>query len=177
MKSSDVWKLLQELDKVGIPVWVDGGWAVDALLGKQSRPHDDLDIVVEGTNLSRLCKHLRDQGYDDIMRDDTSEWNFLLGDDRGRQIDIHVISFFDAAGHGIYGPIEKGVTYPAGSLTGKGEIDGYSVNCISPDQLVKFHTGYKLREKDFKDVLALCKPFNIVLPIEYCCPAPDGKPI
>jgi lincosamide nucleotidyltransferase A/C/D/E len=173
MRSSEVRNLCEELDRLEIPIWVDGGWAVDALLGKQTRPHDDLDIVIEHRHLSRLCQHLRDNGYTDVPRDDTRAWNFVLGDNEGRQIDIHVISFFDEAGNGIYGPIENGETYPAGSLTGKGIVDGYTVNCISPDQLVKFHTGYKPREKDYKDVFALCERFDIERPIEY---QPDLRP-
>ena len=96
----------------------------------------------------------------------------VLGDDQGRQIDIHVVGFFDAAGNGIYGPIENGETYPAGSLSGRGTIDGYAVNCVTPEQLVKFHTGYNLREKDFNDVLALCERFGIERPKEYQCTSP-----
>jgi lincosamide nucleotidyltransferase A/C/D/E len=171
MRSSDVRNLCQELDGLEIPIWVDGGWAVDALLGEQSRPHNDLDIVIEEKDLSRLYQYLRGKGYIDVPRDDTCAWNFVLGDDQGRQIDIHVVSF-DAVGNGTYGPVENGVTYPAGSLTGRGIIDGYAVNCTSPNQLVKFHTGYKLREKDFKDVLALCDRFGIERPKEYQRPSP-----
>jgi hypothetical protein len=112
MRFSDVRNLCQELDCLGIPIWVDGGWAVDALLGKQTRSHDDLDIVVEQQHLPRLCEHLRGEGYADVARDDTTPWNFVLGDDQGRQVDIHVISFFDDAGNGIYGPVENGVSFP-----------------------------------------------------------------
>ena len=101
---------------------------MDALLGEQSRPHNDLDIVIEEKDLSRLYQYLRGKGYIDVPRDDTCAWNFVLGDDQVRQIDIHVVSFFDAVGNGIYGPVENGVTYPAGSLTGRGIIDGYAVN-------------------------------------------------
>jgi lincosamide nucleotidyltransferase A/C/D/E len=32
-----------------IEFYVDGGWGVDALLGKQTRPHADLDIAIQGT--------------------------------------------------------------------------------------------------------------------------------
>jgi len=167
MRLSDVRQLCQELDSLGIPIWVDGGWAVDALLGKQTRPHNDLDIVIQQKDLSRLCQYLRGNGYTDVPSDDASAWNFVFGDNRGRQIDIHVISFFDGAGNGIYGPIENGVTFPAGSLTGKGTIEGYGVNCISADQLVKFHTGYKLDRNDFLDVRALCEKFDIEMPDEH----------
>jgi lincosamide nucleotidyltransferase A/C/D/E len=167
MRSLDVRNLCQELDRLKIPVWVDGGWAVDALLGKQTRPHDDLDIVIEQKHLSRLCQYLRTNGYTDVPRDDTCAWNFVLGDNQGRQIDIHVISFLDDAGNGIYGPIENGVTFPAGSLTWKGTIEGYAVNCISPEQLVKFHTGYKLDRNDFLDVRAICGKFDMEMPEEH----------
>jgi lincosamide nucleotidyltransferase A/C/D/E len=167
MRSPDVRNLCQQLDSLGIPVWVDGGWAVDALLGKQTRPHDDLDIVVEQQHLPRLCEHLTRKGYADVARDDTSPWNFVLGDDQGRRIDIHVISFFDDAGNGIYGPVENGVSFPIGSLTGKGMVDGYAVNCIAPEHLVKFHTGYELDKNDFLDVRALCEKFDIEMPDEY----------
>jgi lincosamide nucleotidyltransferase A/C/D/E len=52
----------------GIRVWLDGGWAVDASLGSQTRPHSDLDIVIEERHVERL-------GYDDT----------------GRKVDFHVI--------------------------------------------------------------------------------------
>ena len=77
-----------------------------------------------------------------------------------------MISFFDDAGDGIYGPVEAGMTYPVGSLSGKGTIDGYAVNCVAPQQLVKFHLGYKLHRNDFLDVRALCEKFNIEMPDE-----------
>ena len=58
MKSSDVVGLYTELDKVGIKIWVDGGWGVDALLGKHSRSHKDLDIAINNKNVSGLLKFL-----------------------------------------------------------------------------------------------------------------------
>jgi len=33
--------------------------------------------------------------------------------------------------------------------------------------MVKFHSGYQLKEKDFRDVSALCKKFGIDLPAPY----------
>ena len=74
---------------------------------------------------------------------------------------------FDDKRNGLYGPIEKGVMYPAASLTGKGTINGQPVKCISAEHMVKFHTGYALDENDFKDVTALCERFGIEYPSEY----------
>jgi hypothetical protein len=33
--------------------------------------------------------------------------------------------------------------------------------------MIKFHNGYTLTEKDYKDVSALCEKYGIELPHEY----------
>jgi lincosamide nucleotidyltransferase A/C/D/E len=98
-----------------------------------------------------------------VVRDDTSAYNFVLGDNHGHFVDVHAI-IFDDDGNGLYGLVKKGVAYPAASLTGTGKITGRTVRCISAEYMVKFHSGYKLQDKDFKDVSALCKKFGIDLP-------------
>ena len=35
------------LNDLGVELWIDGGWSVDALLGQQTRPHKDLDIAIQ----------------------------------------------------------------------------------------------------------------------------------
>lgn len=166
MTSTDVIDLYSKLDKLGIKTWIDGGWGVDALLGEQTRPHADLDIVIQQKDLQKAVNLLLDRGYRNVERDDTRPWNFVLGDDKGHEIDFHVI-VFDDKGNGIYGPAEIEFMYPAGSLLGNGGINGHSVRCTSPEYLVQFHTGYKLQEKDFRDVSALCQKFGIDYPEEY----------
>lgn len=47
MNGSDVMEVLDRLRSAGVRFWVDGGWGVDALLGEQTREHEDLDLVVE----------------------------------------------------------------------------------------------------------------------------------
>lgn len=166
MEAKDVIELYKKLEEKGIDVWLDGGWGVDALLGKKTRPHEDVDIVIQEKHVPILRKLLEAQGYQDVERDDTSAWNFVLGDSKGHLVDVHAFTF-DAEGNGIYGPVERGVTYPALSLTGSGKVNGQSVKCISAQQIVKFHTGYKPDENDIKDVTALCERFKIELPKEY----------
>jgi hypothetical protein len=43
MTASDVEGFLDLTAVLGVRVWLDGGWAVDACLGEQSRRHEDLD--------------------------------------------------------------------------------------------------------------------------------------
>ena len=161
--SVDVIDFYRTVTQLGIEVWIDGGWGVDALLGLQTRSHKDLDIAIEQKHVAALRQYLCIEGYRDIKLEIARAWNFVLGDENGREIDVHVI-VLDDKGNGIYGPPEKGEIYPAASLTGTGNIDGQAVRCISPEWTVKFHSGYDLREKDFRDVSALCKKFGIELP-------------
>ena len=46
MKAQDVIEFLELCEKNGIEIIIDGGWGVDALLGKQTRIHADLDIAL-----------------------------------------------------------------------------------------------------------------------------------
>jgi hypothetical protein len=45
MSEADVLWVLDVLEDAGITVFLDGGWAVDALLQRQTREHVDLDVV------------------------------------------------------------------------------------------------------------------------------------
>jgi lincosamide nucleotidyltransferase A/C/D/E len=91
---------------------------------------------------------------------------FCLGDDFGHEIDVHAVAF-DVEGNGLYGPLQSGVMYPADSLTGTGTMGGYKLRSISPEWMVKFHSGYEFQEKDFKDVSALGTRFEIAFPEGY----------
>src|SRR5712675_1974050 len=58
MNSADVIHLYTTLEKLGVEVWIDGEGGVDALLGKQTRPHQDLDIAIEQKDVLRLRQFL-----------------------------------------------------------------------------------------------------------------------
>ena len=161
MTAADAVDLVQFLTKHGIPVHVDGGWAVDALLGEQTRPHGDLDIAMPHKDVPTLRALMASRGYAEIARDDSWACNFVLADGAGRELDVHTYTF-DEQGNCIFG-----LPYPVDSLTGTGTIDGHPVDCISPEWLVRFHMGYELDENDYRDVSALCKRFGIALPDEY----------
>lgn len=154
-------QLLRLLERNGLDIYVDGGWGVDALLGEQTRLHHDLDIALPHEDVPKLREILVARGYKDVERPDTRDCNFVLGDDEGHEVDVHSYTF-DASGTLIFG-----VEYPYDSLTGTGSIGGYPVQCISPEWMVRFHSGYALDEDDYHDVSALCERFGIPLPAEY----------
>jgi len=113
MTAADVLSVLTAMDAHGIRIWLDGGWAVDACLGAQTRLHADLDIVIEHRHLAAAVAVLRARGFAPVPRPDTREWNFVLGDHAGHQVDFHVV-VLDEHGRGIYGPA-GGFHYRAGA--------------------------------------------------------------
>ncbi len=161
MTCSDMLEFLELTRTHGIEIWIDGGWSVDALLEHQTRVHSDLDIALDHKDVLKLRALLEAKGFKDVPRDDTRDCNFVLGDDFGHQIDFHSF-IFDAEDKIIFG-----VPYPRESLAGAGVIAGVQVNCISPEWLVKFHTGYEVDIDDYHDVLALCERFDLQLPLEF----------
>lgn len=165
MKPEDVIEIYELLTSNGIDVWLDGGWGIDALLGEQTRLHEDVDIIVQEKDLPKLRELLTAQGYKDVERDDTSAWNFVLSDSKGHLIDIHAFTY-DNEGNGLYG--NHGLTFPAPSFKGTGKIKDKAVKCISAEQIVEFVSPwlYKRREKNINDISALCKKFNIPYPPE-----------
>jgi lincosamide nucleotidyltransferase A/C/D/E len=166
MTADDVLSVLMVMEARGVRVWLDGGWAVDACLGAQTRRHGDLDIVIEHRHVTVAVAVLRERGFAPVARPDTREWNFVLGDHAGHQVDFHVV-VLDEHGRGIYGPAADGQHYPAESLMGKGTVKGRVVSCISPEWLVRFHTGYPVDETDWADVSALCERFGLAVPSDY----------
>jgi len=161
MEAKDVIDLLDFLEQSELEIYVDGGWAVDALLREQTRRHDDLDIVVPHRQVPLLRRLMEELGFHERPQADSWECNFVLIDAVGRRLDVHSYTL-DAAGNNV-----SGVAYIGDQLTGTGVIGGRPVRCIDPAWLVKFHTGYEVDKTDHHDVRRLCERFGLPIPADY----------
>jgi lincosamide nucleotidyltransferase A/C/D/E len=161
MPAEKVIEIIQLFNSHRIEAIIDGGWAVDALLGEQTRPHLDLDLAVFHKDVPLIRSLLEERGYQEVPQDDSWECNFVYGNDRGYLIDIHSCTF-DEEKKKIFG-----VEYHWDSLQGEGVILGHRVRCIPPDWLVDFHSGYDLDHNDYHDVRLLCEKFDLPLPDEF----------
>jgi lincosamide nucleotidyltransferase A/C/D/E len=99
MDAARVLDLLGHLDAVRIPVWLDRGWAIDALLDEQMRPHDDLDLVAWLEDAARICEALAECGY--RLGAGEPPLSFELVGQDGHQVDVHPVSF-RPNGDGVY---------------------------------------------------------------------------
>jgi lincosamide nucleotidyltransferase A/C/D/E len=166
MTAEDTLAIYNLLEGKGIKIWLDGGWAVDAQLGVQTRRHNDIDIAIEISDVTKFRQIMAEHGYKHVPRDGDKPENFVLGDDQGHEIDTHIF-VWDEHGNGIYGPAENNDMWPAASLKSFGSINGQPVRATSPECLVKFHTGYEVDADDWHDVRLLCEKFSLEIPSDY----------
>ncbi len=155
--------LLQLFEGAGIEVWLDGGWAVDAVLGAQTRPHKDVDIILRVSDLRKLRKLLGSRGFE--IQQGGTESNFVLADRSGLEVDVHAI-VFDREGNGVY-RMENGSDwiFPAAGFSGRGVVQGIGFRCLSPETQVLCHAhGYIPAEKDLLDMELLQARFGVELP-------------
>ena len=157
--------MLDALVAAGVAVWVDGGWGVDALLGEQTRPHADLDVVLDIEQLADAQAALAPLGF--RLTEDELPTRCVLQDDRGRQLDVHPVRF-DANGSGWQAqPDAPDFEYTAAGLAGQGIIGGRPVRCLSAELQLTTHQAYEPDNNDRHDVRLLCARFGLELPAGY----------
>ncbi|MFN8619890.1 MAG: hypothetical protein U0869_24150 [Chloroflexota bacterium] len=61
--ASRVLEVVRACEAAGVPVSVSGGWGLDALVGRQTREHHDLDLVVEGPSIAAVADALDGEGF------------------------------------------------------------------------------------------------------------------
>jgi lincosamide nucleotidyltransferase A/C/D/E len=161
--AADVLDVLRLLDAAGVGCWLDGGWGVDALLGRQTRDHDDLDVVLDREQLGAAQEALRGFAHDPAVEPGPPA-RLVLVDDRNRQVDLHPVGF-DARGNG-WQALGEGAwgMYPAAGLTGSGTVAGHPVRCVTAELQLWHHLGYPWDEQDWRDMTALAERFGLELP-------------
>ena len=54
MDAATVVRILTALRTARVDTWLDGGWAIDALVGHETRHHLDLDLVIARDDLPQV---------------------------------------------------------------------------------------------------------------------------
>jgi lincosamide nucleotidyltransferase A/C/D/E len=152
MEAIDVVRLLRQISARGVWACVAGGWAVDALLGRQTRHHDDLDLAINADVLNGLVDLLAELGL--VTRVDWLPVRIELEDSFGRRVDLHPLRFAEdgSAVQASLGSTE--FYYPSNAFT-TGRIADQTVDCLTALQQLAFREGYTWRSEDHHDVALL----------------------
>ena len=75
-----------------IAIWLDGGWGVDALLGEETRVHNDIDLFVEKSNSKKFLEIIKEKGFSEVIEAYTTTDHTVWKDAKGRIIDLHILN-------------------------------------------------------------------------------------
>lgn len=141
--------VLDLLEALNIKYWVDGGWGVDILTGKQNREHRDIDIDFDGKLGEILLDTLKNKGYKI-----TTDWRpsrIELHHPELGYLDIHPL-ILNEDGSAKQAAPDGGWYEFESKWFSSAVFEGRVIPCISAETQKLFHSGYELRDVDYIDL-------------------------
>jgi lincosamide nucleotidyltransferase A/C/D/E len=91
--------IVDAMHAAGLRCWVVGGWGVDALVGRATRTHRDVDLAVEHQDMEKATQVLLGLGYREWYRVDPdvpllTQIVFTDHPVAGRAVDLHPLGCF-----------------------------------------------------------------------------------
>jgi lincosamide nucleotidyltransferase A/C/D/E len=170
----DVIEILAALESGHVQAWVAGGWGVDALLGEQTRGHEDLDLVFDATDERGARAALEELGFRRIEEEHELVPHALMPnrivmrDGPGRTVDLHGVDLrtwprgwlerLAHEGRAPAAPVDPEDRFARGSL------DGRPVPCLSATLQLASRQVYEPTDSDRRDAALLCERYGLPLP-------------
>src|SRR5579863_970023 len=158
--SRELLRLVDALEAANVGFWLAGGWGVDALVGNQTRRHDDLDVVIDDfeTGAPTACRALAALGFRLLDARRHAIWmpdRWHLRNDTMSQVDLLSIDW-DLLSTALGVQASNGSGSRSDALRrvafAEGTVDGRSVPCLSARVQVLYHSGFEPRAVHRHDV-------------------------
>ena len=170
-------KIFRALEDQGVPVWLDGGWATDALLKKQTREHSDLDLIAPIESIASAEAVLGTLGFRRDDRETNVPTRVVFKNPDGLEIDVHPVTF-SADGTSIhidedYWDQKYVYVSSAAGLSGVGTVAGRVVRCITAAEQIRQKVERRYSpwspdridangvSADLKDIISLLEIFGV----------------
>ena len=177
VSAEDVIRIYKMLAANSLQIWLSGGWGIDALLGQQTRPHKDLDVIMLLDDVLRVFEIFEKEGYN--LKEIWSENRWVINEDgekiatafvlhnpEGCEFDAHAIRL-DEGGNGVPTWEAEDFYFTKQDLAGLGRVAGYPVRCITAKSQMICHEGYQLPEKHMRDLERLHEKFGVPYPESF----------
>ncbi len=158
------------LEDAGVPFWLAGGWGVDALVGHQTRRHDDIDIVVDDfANYAGTARAVFESlGFEMRHEMHFALWmpdRWQMADNQLRVVDLLSIDWGKlAAALGVAAEVAREAHDRLGKSGGddlscrvfsQGRVGGQSVPCLSVEAQLLYHSGFEPSRAQRHDIALL----------------------
>src|ERR1700733_5800081 len=162
MSADDVLSVLALLRVAGVDIWVGGGWGIDALAGRETRPHRDLDLMHRVEQEPTVVTALGESGFVETL--DWRPVRIVVTHPTGGEIDLHPLTFAPD-GSAVQASLEpdRPFVYPARCFV-TGRIGGSVVGCLSAERQGDFPQGYEPKARDRHDMAQLRAAFGVDTP-------------
>ncbi|MGH8994933.1 MAG: nucleotidyltransferase domain-containing protein [Acidimicrobiales bacterium] len=158
MPAGEVLSILDAFAAGRVGVWLAGGWGIDALTGRQTRRHVDVDLVVDTGDELAAANLLAGAGY--RFQRQLYVPGAGMPDSRvyrhraGYRADLHPVAVHDRVGASRDLAALRLDGFGPDSF-GTGFIAGRAVGCVGPEVQIVLHGGYELRDRDLQDLEVL----------------------
>jgi lincosamide nucleotidyltransferase A/C/D/E len=158
MTAGDVVDIVRLLQGAEVQVWVAGGWGVDALVGRRTRRHEDVDLLVPREQSAAALEALSARGFapvrSSVVPAALLPERVILADPRGRTVDLHPVDLAPWLTETVAARLPDAPD-PGGAAFAEGSLDGAPVPCLSRELQLAAHEGYEQRAVDARDVALL----------------------
>ena len=130
VNKESLFMLLSVLDELSAKYWVEGGWGIDILLGKQTRAHRDLDVDMDAHFVEQFLEKLCERGYEIVAEQRPTRielYRRLHG-----YIDVHPLILMDIGGAKQANPA-GGWFELAAAWFGSAQFEGRQIPCITAE--------------------------------------------
>lgn len=156
-------RVAELLMPAGAPWWLSGGWAVDALVGRVTREHDDVDVLVLDRDIATFAAALPAAHAEHTASGERVEWDgrsplepgveglAMPVDLGGGRSVLHVLVALSDGDDWVYHRGRRTLRVPLAELT---RVAAGGVPCLTPIVLLLFKSR-DLRDKDTADFVQL----------------------
>jgi len=166
--ATDVVEITSLLRGAGAEVKLLGGWACDALLGKQTREHGDVDLLLRDADREQALQTLEQAGFERIYTFDSPPLaaNVVeLTDHRLRRCaSLHFTDLSSDEPWGFRGILRARLSeagFDPDEQFATGTVGGREVDCLSPPAQLVLHSLHEPNETQRRDMQLLKTRFSL----------------